>query len=98
VEIVRGTYDVLISADAEEPGNVFIVAHQLVRQDDGKVGPGDPVISAERDANQSEWLLALREDRWFRVGKGAGISDLLDVPPELRRFAQVAYEWALALD
>lgn len=93
MEEVKGTYDVLIAADADDPKVVWIHVHPLMRQADGLVGPGSEILRWAREANASEHLLA-QGDHWFRVGREAGISDMLDVPAELRRFAQIAYEWA----
>lgn len=90
---LEGTFDVLISADAEEKCVVFIDVHSLIWTGDSLVEPGALVHSMTREANQSEWLLA-QKDHWFLLGRLASISDLLDIPAELRRFAQVAYEWA----
>jgi len=93
-ERIEGTYDVLISADKGDERRVHIDLHELVETSAGRWGPGRLLRGWTREATESEYLLATDGDFWFHVGREATLSDMLDVPLELRRFAQLPYEWA----
>lgn len=99
-QVMPKVFDVLIAADEEVPDEIFIDVHQCTygpvldaRYKIREAKTGEHVFTATRKATPAEWAKARELDRWFMIEPENPGAQLATLPPELRRFAQVAVEW-----